>query len=321
MRVRVWNAYASNNSGSYTIVGRLPSAEVARSTAETLRGVIDAHTAWRDAWDGASDLEASPLAQFCRQQGLTWTPGQGGWDDWPYSSKDNRPGVAVAGDQIVVHHPYTVGLPPAFGELFYKRGGRVEHEEGHAHHPIVVTATFWWGWTKEERATLEAELPLLIADVTGPSGFLARPNRADCPAVWRKGGDTFGEAPLTVAAIFDDLIEGIAALRALGEARSARLELRLAEAVAADDPLLLLRPSTPAVPRFDVVLLHAGDDPAALVDPLTERTGRHVSRVRALLQQTPPITVARGVMEARARDLAAALEAAGARAELRRNDA
>jgi hypothetical protein len=319
MRVRVWNAYASNNSGSYTIVGRLPSVELAERTAEELREMIDAHTAWRDAWDGVSALEDSPLVRFCKLHGLPWSDGDGGWDSWPEHTDDNRPRVVVADRQVVVHHEYTVSLPPTFGAHIYRRGGRVEHEENHAHHPIGVTARMYWGWSKEQRAVEQVELPRLLAALTAHDGLLSTANRRDIPAAWR-AGDAFGDAPLSVAVVFDDLVEGIARLRERAEAHAARLEVRLAEAESDADPLAQWRPSSPVVARFDVFVLERGEDPSALVAALVQATGAHEWEARRRVQQAAPCRLARSLVEPRARALVDALEAAGARAELRRND-
>src|SRR5690242_18609473 len=148
MRARIWNAYASNNSGSYTIVGALPSEEVAHEVAVELSAMIKAHAAWLAAERGQADNPESPLAAFCRTHGLSWSSGDGEGDDWPEYSDDNRPRVVAIGNQVVVHHEYTVSLPPVFGAFFYKRGGRVQHEDNHAHHPMVTIATLWWGWTR-----------------------------------------------------------------------------------------------------------------------------------------------------------------------------
>src|SRR5262245_54003035 len=104
MRVRIWNAYASNNRGSYTIVGSLPSEEVASEVAAELAAMIEAHTAWHGAGQFQASSADSPLAVFCRTHGLSWRDGRGGDDDWPEHSDDNRPRVAAIGNQVVVHH-------------------------------------------------------------------------------------------------------------------------------------------------------------------------------------------------------------------------
>ena len=36
-----------------------------------------------------------------------------------------QPSAVAVGRQVMVHAPYTVTLPPVFGELFYAMGGRV----------------------------------------------------------------------------------------------------------------------------------------------------------------------------------------------------
>lgn len=133
------------------------------------------------------------------------TAGRGTCDDWPQYSDDNRPRVAAIGTQVIVHHDYTVSLPPTFGELFYKKGGRVEHEENHAHQPIVAVATFWWGWTEQAKATRDEQCPRLLAALTAEDGVLAKASGGAWPPAWRLGGDPFGEAPLTVGALFDPL--------------------------------------------------------------------------------------------------------------------
>lgn len=243
MKVRIWNAYASNNSGSYTIVGVLPSEDVASKTAEQLAVLIAAHTAWLDGRQpNEEDSNSSPLAEFCRTHGLTWSAGLGTWDDWPQYSNDNRPRVAAVGTQVIVHHEYTVSLPPTFGEFFYKKGGRVEHEENHAHQPIVAVATFWWGWTEKAKATQEEQCPRLIAALTSAEGVLAKASATPWPAVWQTGGEQFGDAPLTVGAIFDDVVDGVAALHAAGSVHQAKMQIRLFEAPDHEhDPLAYLR--------------------------------------------------------------------------------
>ena len=200
MKVRVWNAYASNNSGSYTIVGELPSREVARETAEELRVMVAAETVWREAWDGKPVPPESPLEAFCKKHALGPTRG---WDDWPEHSADNTPAVLAVGRQVIVHHDYTVSLPTTFGEFFYKQGGRVEHEENHAHHPIVTFGEFWWSWTKEERARMAVEAPRLIAALIAPDSALSGKYWSAWPPAWQSAAGEFGDPPFTVGVIFD----------------------------------------------------------------------------------------------------------------------
>jgi hypothetical protein len=323
MRVRVWNAYASNNSGSYTIVGILPSEEVARETAEELAAMVAAHTAWLDArQSNAEDSSLSPLAEFCRKHGLTWSKGRGTWDDWPEHSSDNRPRVAAFGMQVIVHHDYTVSLPPTFGEFFYKQGGRVEHEENHAHHPIVAVATFWWGWTAEAKAKGDEQCPRLVAALTADDGILANGSPSPWPSAWQVGGDQFGESPLTVGAIFDDVVDGVAALHSAGGAHGAKMLVRLYEAPDQQhDPLAHLRPSRPApsVARFDVVVTHAGDNRAVLVTAICNSLGGYERDWRERLM-APPLTVGRSLPEPSAEAIAGILRKAGATVDVIRND-
>ena len=318
MKVRVWNAYASNNSGSYTIVGRLPSAEVAEEAAAALRSMIEAHTAWRTQWDGRSSTADSPLARFCRDQGLTWSEDVGGWGDWPEYGQDNRPRVVVSGVQLVVHHEYTVSLPPTFGEFLYKKGGRVEHEENHAHDPLVVTARFYEGWDEVSRTRQPVDFARLLEALTAADGVLSRGNDKGIPPAWRTG-DGFHSASLTVGVIFDDVIEGVSQLRDMAKDFSATLELRLTEAEGSD-PIGHLRPSMPALPRFDVLVTATGNNRPRIVETLAKLTGVPERDVRERLQQSVPILVAKSLPELKAKTLLAAIEGAGAEGSLRRND-
>jgi hypothetical protein len=321
MRIRVWNAYASNNSGSYTIVGSLPSAEVAREVADELGVMIEAHTAWRDTWDGKSDIADSPLAAFCRTHGLSWSTRSGAWDDWPEHSDDNRPRVAAIGHQVIVHHQYTISLPTAFGELFYKRGGRVDNEENHAHHPLIVIATFWWGWSRNDRAKMEIERPKLVTALTAADSVLAQVQPTDWPAAWRVARERFDDPPLTVGVIFPELIDGVSRLRAAAEQHGAQLQIRVHELPAVEhDPFAYLRPSSPApvVPRFDVVVT-ACEDSLQVAAAIVEAFGLYQHDARQRLVDLPCM-LARSIPQPRAEAAAARLRTAGATIDLVRND-
>src|SRR5262249_15477998 len=223
-----------------------------------LKTMIEAHTAWEEAGRGQAGGSDSPLAQFCRTHGLSWRAGMGGYEDWPQYSDDNQPRAAAIGTQGVVHHEYTVSLPPTFGEFFYKRGGRVAHEENHAHHPIVTIASFWWGWTKEQRAQAEVEMPRLVAALTAPDGLLMQGRPAAWPAAWRAGG----EMPLIVGVVFENLIDGVSALNEAARRHG-------------------------AVPRFDVVVQDTGNHRPALVDAICEALELREWDVRQQLMDIP----------------------------------
>ena len=319
MRIRIWNAYASNNSGSYTIVGSLPSEDVAAEVAADLTAMVEAHTAWLNAERSGEDRSPSPLAAFCSKHGLTWSRGDGEGDDWPEHSDDNRPHVAVIGSQVVVHHEYTVSLPPVFGAYFYKRGGRVQNEENHAHHPIITIATLWWGWAKEQRAQGESELPRLLEELTAADGLLMQGALRKWPAAWRD--DKHGPM-LTLGVVFDDLIAGVQSLNEIARKHGAKLYLNLKESPSDEhDPLAHMRPSSPpsAVSRFDLVVTNAGDNRSRFVTMVCEALGLQEWEIRRQLLELP-CTLARGVPAPSAEAAAALLRRGGATIDLVRYD-
>lgn len=320
MRIRIWNAYASNNSGSYTIVGSLPSEEVAREVAEALTALIDAHTKWLAGNPPQSDDGAqSPLAAFCRTHGLAWSPGDGRWDDWPDEYGNDRPRLAVVRNQVVVHHEYTISLPIVFGAFFYKKGGRVQVEEDHAHHPIVTTASFWWPWSRDEtaKAKAKAELPLLLAELTGAEGVLLQDVHKMWPAAWRVEHDGH---MLVVGVVFEKLIEGVSALNAVAGRHGVPMQVRLNEAPdELHDPLAHLRPSLPlsATPRFDVVYRGPAAPDPSMVATLCEALGLYEGELRERLANLPCM-LARGITESRGEAVAGRLREAGADVALAR---
>src|SRR5262245_41236079 len=102
MQIFLFQAFASNNSGSYTIVGTFRDAATAEGVAKTLTEVTTAHGAWHDkhSWD----LDGtSPLDEFVRQFGLHESkPGRD--QEWPNYGDD--PTVLVMDCQVLVHAPY-----------------------------------------------------------------------------------------------------------------------------------------------------------------------------------------------------------------------
>ncbi|RYZ89061.1 MAG: hypothetical protein EOP04_07860 [Proteobacteria bacterium] len=128
MEIKIWRSWASNNSGSYTMVGEFESAELASAVAQKIQAVADAHHEWRDS----EGLDESPLSLFQMENGLAEIKET----DWPeYNGATVQ--VVNAKKQIFIHCSYTVTLPPTFGEYIYKKGGRVSLEMEHSHNPVV----------------------------------------------------------------------------------------------------------------------------------------------------------------------------------------
>jgi hypothetical protein len=241
MRIRVFRAFASNNSGSYTLVGHFESVEDARAAEDALARVCAEHSEWQETPHGPDEGD-SPLDRFAKEHGLRPTPAGG--DDWPEYGPP--PAVTRVDLQVLLHVPYTVTMPPLFGEFVYARGGRVALELDHAHHPVVVLFQFWFDvpWKEadaEERArrmqpfrtALEEALPELIT----PKEPRTRPRIA--PA-WQ-AEPTWGS--LSVGVVFPDLVAGVSAVRRLAEGHDKlRVTVRLQEALDDEgDPLAAMR--------------------------------------------------------------------------------
>src|SRR5262245_548093 len=118
MKVTVWRAWASNNSGSYTLVGLLPSVEVAAELAAEIAELCRRQSSWYEA--GGDRPGTSPLAELARAQGLNWHPDFDDHDHWPHYGV--HPQVGAFGPQLVVHVSGTISMPPSFGELVFRRG-------------------------------------------------------------------------------------------------------------------------------------------------------------------------------------------------------
>ena len=104
MKIKIWQAFASNNSGSYTIVGSFDTPELATEVAAALRTMAGQHTAWLENARGTEFTEGvSPLGAFAQEHGLSWVSGRGTWDEWPEHDDSNIPAVIALGHQVLVH--------------------------------------------------------------------------------------------------------------------------------------------------------------------------------------------------------------------------
>jgi hypothetical protein len=241
MRIRIFQAFASNNSGSYTIVGRFREAAVAEEIAGELQTVLAEHAAWIKEHGDYTKAGTTPLEAFAKARGLS-EGSIGREDDWPESYADPPSALAV-GSQVLVHAPYTVTMPRLFGEYVYKRGGRVDVEMNHAHEPLVATFTLWvrgagWG-NAEARAKLES-LGRDLEPRLEP--FLKTYRDGDERPVVRPVFQWTHFECLALSVILGDLVAGADVVRKAAAERGVDVELRLREAdEGIADPFAALR--------------------------------------------------------------------------------
>ena len=69
-------------------------------------------------WREAGESRPSPLERLAIDEQLDW---EGTDDEWPEYAGDNTPQVLALGEQVILHHDYTVSLPRVFGAFFYAR--------------------------------------------------------------------------------------------------------------------------------------------------------------------------------------------------------
>ncbi len=284
MRIRVFRAFASNNSGSYTLVGSFRSPVAAERIAELLRAACAEHDAWHEAHTWEEDGEA-PLDAFARKHGLhEEKPGRG--DDWPQHGP--APEVLAIGHQVLLHAPYTVTLPRLFGELFFQHEGRVDLELNHSHERLSVTFELFverarWGSPESKEpierlvTELRAALPALVAPRDGEPG----------PGVAPAFHAGFWGMQL-VTAVFPNLVDGVRAVREAAARHGAAVRVQVNECVAGlEDPLAPLRASGRPWGRARVILWTIGADRIRALKAAREVTGSALEDAKALLLDLP----------------------------------
>jgi hypothetical protein len=242
MKIRVWNAFASNNSGSYTIVGRFNSDELAAAVAAELLDLVKAHSAWVAA---GGDQQPSPLAAFVQKNRLSSYERIGAGDDWPTYSQKEHPDVWTVGSQLFLFSDYQVSMPRIFGELIYARGGRVEYEVDHAHHPMAALFEISWPWQGKTEEKVADGVGQILRALHADARFYENQWEGSPYHTWR-GGMKWMEPDLRMGCIFDDLITGFMAVDEAARGAGADVNVRVFEKLAeADDPFAFLRPSQP----------------------------------------------------------------------------
>lgn len=257
MEILLYWAYASNNSGSYTIVGSFQDEATAESVAQLLAEVTEAHTQWHKEEENQSDT--SPLDAFVQLHQLRESqPGRD--DDWP--NYGDPPTVLASAHQVIVYAPYTVTLPRLYGEFFYARGGRVQVELNHTHDGIAAEFTFWGHYDdphKKEKldafeARLRDEIPSFIE-------LNEQEQRPKIEPAWYLGG--WGERHLAV--VFSDLLEGVAHVKRLAKESGVELRLDVRECVGPGrDPFAHLRMATVPGGNAKIILWQIGERIAAM---------------------------------------------------------
>jgi ribosomal protein L7/L12 len=312
MRIRLFAAFASNNSGAFTIVGRFADADAAAGVARLLQGVADEHSAWHEA-NPYEEQGAAPLDAFARARGLR-EGRHGRGDEWPQHGA--APTVLAVDRQVVVHAPYTVSLPPVFGEAFYAMGGRVEAELDHTHERLAVEFSWYradlnYGDPRIGPALddFEAKLRPVLAGVLAPGETDRRP--AIAPA-WHRDG--FGQRH--VSAVFVDLVEGVRAVRAVADACAMKLSLRITECPhGVADPFAMLRLPTRSRGPYRVILWSAGPERVWAMRALREVMACGLDEARATIDALPTECLV-DVTEAEAERAVTALSGAGCDAEV-----
>jgi hypothetical protein len=117
--VKVWNAFASNNSSQYRLVARFPDEAKATKVADLLRALLGPHPSAEPA-----EERLSAHAGF-------------DWDEFfPYGQEDD-PTVAVDGQVVALYHSYCLGFPPELTRWFEGHGAtEVEKQR-----PLVLQAS------------------------------------------------------------------------------------------------------------------------------------------------------------------------------------
>jgi ribosomal protein L7/L12 len=311
MRIRIFQAFASNNSGSYTLVGQFCSVADAEEAARILEDVCARESAWHE-----SRAESpSPLEEFASTHALRPFKEDDPDNGWP--DLDSGPRVVMAGTQVLVHVNFTVTMPRVLGEFLFSKGGRISLELIHSHDPLAAELEFWIPDARGDeeaqvrlqalRAKIEAILPPLTAN--------PGEDRKPISPAWY---DDEKWSLMTLAVVFDDLAAGVLAVRSLAEDAGVSVYLTVFEVHERDhDPFAPFRNRKARDThggRHRVVLWRAGPQRVEVLKALREALECTLEEACTWIDDLPK-EVFVDVSEDAASTLAAKLRAAGADAE------
>jgi MoaA/NifB/PqqE/SkfB family radical SAM enzyme len=141
--VYLWQAYASNNSGDATIVGRFRTSGEAERAAAAVRELASAHEHFLASPENAEWDEIQPtppMRKFGEAHGFEWPEDEGmSWEEQAWGAPQLTAGAVS--NHVVLYHHYCVGLPTgAFGK-FLANTGAVAFSHGYYQCPwTVITA-------------------------------------------------------------------------------------------------------------------------------------------------------------------------------------
>lgn len=138
------------------------------------------------------------------------------------------------------HHDYTVTLPEVFGHYFYHRGGAVDTRLDHTHDPLVAVFGVWWDWDEVSRARRAQDIQAICAALAAPQSPITEHLSKHYVTAYRAVPDS-GEYPLTIAALFSDLVLGCEAVRQVLAAYPCSVRLKIFESFSGKEPLAFVR--------------------------------------------------------------------------------
>jgi hypothetical protein len=113
--IRIWPAFACNNSSSFRLIARFAEATTATETAAELAEYFDAQASRR-----SYRYEDAALSVLARTYGFDWQDRGAG---------ESGPQVVAEGDVLIVYQAYGLGLGPGVPAYLADRGAtRVENE-------------------------------------------------------------------------------------------------------------------------------------------------------------------------------------------------
>jgi MoaA/NifB/PqqE/SkfB family radical SAM enzyme/ribosomal protein L7/L12 len=322
----VYAAWASNNSGSYTLVGSFGDRDVARAAGERLATLFrDMHAFYTEREAEVRRLIAAgekrivlpevetPAHRLVAAEGLTPLPADfEDADSWPSDGGSAEGNVLVTGQQVIVHVGWTVTMPRALAELFFKAGARIDLELVHSHHPLVAVATLHLtagGQSAEARearraalASLRAELDTLLLAPRPPRWVGDDEPRT--PHAWRAS-----DYVLELGLVPQDPVPELAAVRTIAERHGAEMHVRFFEALSeGGDPLadMRVRSDERAAGAWSVILWREGPDRVAVMKVIREHTALGLEEAKRRLADLP-VALAEGVTERDATAFAEAL--------------